>query len=306
MNRIPPYLKKGDMVGITCPAGYMEAKKVQACIKALQQWGFEVMVGKTIGSKSNTYFSGTDEERRDELQAMLDDPSIKAIICGRGGYGLSRIIDDINFKKFAKYPKWVIGFSDITVLHAHINRNVGVATLHASMANAFNDPLQAKYVRMIKKALEGEGMRYKVKGNKYNRAGEAKGELIGGNLSLLVHLLGTDSAYKTKGKILFIEDLGEYLYHIDRMLLQLKRAGVLKNLAGLIIGGFTDLKDNPRVFGETVEEMVLRLTAEYNYPICFGFPVSHGVDNVPLKVGVEYLLKVDKDVQLDHIAYVTR
>jgi muramoyltetrapeptide carboxypeptidase len=298
MNRIPPYLKKGDMVGITCPAGYMETKKVQACIKALQQWGFEVMVGKTVGSKSNTYFSGTDEERKDELQAMLDDQSIKAIICGRGGYGLSRIIDDINFKKFARHPKWIIGFSDITVLHAHINRNIGVTTLHASMANAFNDPLQTKYVQMKKQVLTGKGMSYRVKGHRCNRKGEVKGELVGGNLSLLVHLLGTDSAYKTKGKILFIEDLGEYLYHIDRMLLQLKRAGVLKNLAGLIIGGFTDLKDNARVFGETVEEMVLRLTAAYKYPICFGFPVSHGVDNVPLKVGVEYTLKVGKGVML--------
>ncbi|MBX9733708.1 MAG: LD-carboxypeptidase [Chitinophagaceae bacterium] len=298
MNRIPPYLKKGDTIGITCPAGYMEAKKVEKCIKTLQDWGFEVMVGKTVGSKSKNYFSGSDEERRDELQAMLDDSSIKAILCGRGGYGVSRIIDELDFKKLRKTPKWIIGFSDITVLHAHINRNVGITTLHASMANAFNDPLQADYVDMIRKVLKGHGMMYKLKGNKVNKKGKAIGELIGGNLSLIVHLLGTDSAYKTKGKILFIEDLGEYLYHIDRMLLQLQRAGVLKNLAGLIIGGFTDLKDNPRVFGETVAEMVLRLTEEYHFPICFGFPVSHGAENVPLKVGATVALEVGKRVTL--------
>lgn len=301
MNRIPPYLKKGDTIGITCPAGYLEAKKVENCIKTLQQWGFEVMVGKTVGSKSNNYFSGTDEERRDELQAMLDDSSIKAILCGRGGYGVSRIIDHLDFKKFKKNPKWIIGFSDITVLHAHLNRSVGVVSLHASMANVFNDPLQAGYVNMIKQALKGVTIKYKVEGNKYNRKGKAVGELIGGNLSLIVHLLGTDSAYKTKGKILFLEDLGEYLYHIDRMLLQLKRTGVFKNLAGLIIGGFTDLKDNPRVFGETVEQMVTRLTAAYNYPVCFGFPVSHGVENVPLKIGVSVSLEVGKSVQLKEL-----
>ncbi|MBR2649750.1 MAG: LD-carboxypeptidase [Sediminibacterium sp.] len=301
MNRIPPYLKKGDTIGITCPAGYMEAKKVQACIKTLQHWGFEVMVGKTVGSKSKNYFSGTDEERRDELQAMLNDASIKAILCGRGGYGVSRIIDQLDFKKLSKNPKWIIGISDITVLHAHINRRVGIVSLHASMANAFNDPLQAGYVNMIKQALKGVTIKYKVEGNKYNKKGKAVGELIGGNLSLLVHLLGTDSAYKTKGKILFLEDLGEYLYHIDRMLLQLQRAGVFKNLAGLIIGGFTDLKDNPRVFGETVEQMILRLTAAYDYPVCFDFPVSHGVENVPLKIGVTVSLEVGKRVSLVEI-----
>lgn len=297
----PPALKKGDCVGITCPAGYMEAKKVQTCIHTLQAWGYEVMVGKTVGSKSNTYFSGTDEERRDELQAMLNDHSIKAILCGRGGYGVSRIIDQLDFKGLKKNPKWIIGFSDITVLHAHLNRRVGIITLHASMANAFNDPLQESYVQMIRQVLRGKGINYKVEGSKYNKKGKAVGELVGGNLSLLVHLLATPSAYQTRGKILFLEDLGEYLYHIDRMLLQLKRAGVLKGLKGLIIGGFTDLKDNPRPFGESLEEIVLRLTEEYNYPVCFNFPVSHGTENVPLKVGASVALEVGKQVVLKEI-----
>ncbi|UAY52566.1 S66 peptidase family protein [Ferruginibacter albus] len=289
---IPPYLKKGDTIGIACPAGYMEAAKAQACIETLQQWGFQVMVGKTLGSNSDNYFSGTDEERLDELQAMLDDESIKAILCGRGGYGVSRIIDKIDFKKFKRNPKWIIGFSDITVLHAHLNSKLKVASLHGPMAGAFND--KNEFVLSLQKALAGKKTNYHCAVHSFDRQGNATGELVGGNLALLVHLIGTASDVNTKNKLLFIEDIGEYTYNVDRMFHQLKRSGKLQNLAGLIIGGFTDMKDTVRPFGKTVYEVINDIVQEYTYPICFGFPVSHEKENYALKVGGKYELKVAK------------
>jgi len=297
---IPNYLKKGATIGITCPAGYMAAEKVQTCIETLQQWGYEVMVGKTIGSSSETYFSGTDEERRDELQAMMDDDSIEAILCGRGGYGVGRIIEQLNFKRFKKNPKWIIGFSDITVLHSYLNRNVKIASLHAPMASAFNDGgADTEFVQSLKYALSGKKAKYNAPLHPFNKKGTATAELVGGNLTMLAHCIGTSSDIKTKGKILFIEDIGEYLYHIDRMLYQLKRSGKLKALAGLIIGGFTDLKDNDRPFGKTLYEIVDELVKEYYYPVCYDFPVSHGKENVALKIGGTYRLSVQKNyVQL--------
>lgn len=293
MITIPPYLKKGDTIGITCPAGYMEAKKVQTCIHTLQSWGYEVMVGKTIGSKSTTYFSGTDEERLNEFQAMLNDENIKAILCGRGGYGVSRIIDSLEFKQFKKNPKWIIGFSDITVLHGHLHQQIKVASLHAPMANAFNDGGANKvYVQSLKNALKGIKSNYKTESHSANRLGKCTGELIGGNLALIAHLCGSKSSYTTKNNILFIEDIGEYIYNIDRMMVQLKRAGLLHQLGGLIIGGFTDIKDNVRPFGQSVEEIILQHVAEYAYPVCFNFPVSHEKENVALKIGLMHVLSV--------------
>lgn len=296
MIKIPPYLRKGDTIGITCPAGYMESAKVQTCIQTLQSWGYEVMVGKTIGSKSKTYFSGTDVERRDELQAMLDDDSIKAILCGRGGYGVSRIIDELDFSRFKKHPKWIIGFSDITVFHAHLNQRIKTASLHAPMANAFNDGGAKKiYVQSLQKALKGIKSNYILKANALNRTGTCEGKLVGGNLALIAHLVGSKSAYKTRNRILFLEDIGEYIYNIDRMMVQLKRAGMLSNLSGLIVGKFSDIHKTVRPFGQTVQQIIQSHVAEYDYPVCYDFPVSHELENVALKVGVMHHLTVTKN-----------
>lgn len=293
MTKTPPYLKKGDRIAITCPAGYMPKEKAQTCIETLQQWGFEVMIGKTLGSKSKNYFSGTDEQRLNELQAMLDDESIKAILCGRGGYGVTRIIDQLDFTRFKKNPKWIIGFSDITVLHAHINTNFKISTLHAPMAAAFNNGGN-DFTESLHKALLGKKAKYTAKAHPFNKLGVAKGELIGGNLSLITHLIGTKSAIKTKNKILFIEDIGELIYSTDRMLHQLKRSGNLTNLAGLIVGGFSDVKDTERPFGKKVEEVINDIVKEYDYPVCFHFPVSHEKENYALKIGGNYQLKITK------------
>jgi muramoyltetrapeptide carboxypeptidase len=293
MTKTPPYLKKGDTIAITCPAGYMPREKAQTCIETIQQWGFEVMVGKTLGSKSKNYFSGNDETRLNELQAMLDDEGIKAILCGRGGYGISRIIDQIDFTRFKKNPKWIIGFSDITLLHAHINRNFKIATLHAHMAAAFNNgENKNEFIDSLHKALVGKKAKYGCKAHPFNKLGEAKGELIGGNLTLITHLIGTKSDINTKNKILFIEDIGELIYSTDRMLHQLKRSGKLTNLSGLIVGGFTDVKDTERPFGKKVKELIKDILQDYDYPVCFDFPVGHKKENYALKIGGDFQLKI--------------
>jgi len=273
----------------------MAAEKAQTCIIVLQQWGYQVMVGKTLGSNSVNYFSATDDDRRDELQAMLDDKNINAILCGRGGYGVGRIIDELDFTLFKKNPKWIIGFSDITVLHSHIYTHLKIASLHAPMAAAFNDgEYKNEFIQSLQNAITGKNATYKTAAHEFNKTGIASGELVGGNLSLLAHLTGTPSDINTKNKILFIEDIGEYIYNIDRMLYQIKRSGKLNKLAGLIIGGFTDMKDTERSFGKTVYEVINDIIVEYNYPVCFGFPVSHGRENYALKVGGNYTLTVTK------------
>lgn len=296
MIKIPPYLKKGDTIGLVCPAGFMPVEKISECIRVLNEnWGFTTKVGTTIGRQYH-YFSGTDEERIDDFQHMLDDDNVKAILCARGGYGLSRIIDQIDFTKFKEAPKWIIGFSDVTILHAHIYRNYYTATLHAPMANAFNeDGYKTEFVESLWYALEGKKIKYQVPVHEFNRKGEGIGELVGGNLALLAHLVGTDSDLKTKGRILFIEDIGEYLYNVDRMMYQLKRSGKLDKLAGLIVGGFTDIKDTEKPFGQTAYEIIRDIVAEYDYPVCFDFPVSHSEKNYALKIGVGYKLKVGKN-----------
>ncbi|MGZ5221736.1 MAG: S66 peptidase family protein, partial [Chitinophagaceae bacterium] len=291
--KIPPYLQKGDTIGIVAPAGYMPIEKMQACIETLDTWGYTVELGSTTHSESSNYFSGTDEERLQDFQRMMDDKNIKAILCARGGYGVSRIIDKLNFKQFRKHPKWIIGYSDITVLHSHLLATYKIASLHAPMAAAFNDGEAFNpYILSIKKAIEGEKAEYEVEPHEFNHQGSAKGILVGGNLALLAHLIGTDSDVGTKDKILFLEDVGEYIYNIDRMLLQLKRAGKLEKLAGLIIGGFTDTKDTERPFGKAVNEIIYEQVKEYRFPICFGFPVSHEKENYALKIGVEYELEI--------------
>ena len=296
MIKIPPYLQKGDTIGLVCPAGLMPVEKVSECIRVInEEWAFTIKVGTTIGHQYH-YFSGTDEERLEDFQHMLDDENVKAILCARGGYGLSRIIDKIDFTNFKKNPKWIIGFSDVTILHSHIYRNHHISTLHAPMANAFNeDGFKNEYVQSLRHALEGKKIKYQCKPHAFNKKGQAIGELVGGNLSLLAHLVGTDSDIKTKGRILFIEDVGEYLYNVDRMMYQLKRSGKLDKLAGLIVGGFTDMKDTERPFGQTVHEIIRDAVAEYDYPVCFDFPVSHEKENYALKIGVGYKLKVGKN-----------
>lgn len=294
MVKIPPYLKKGDCIGITCPAGYMPANRAQACIHILQSWGFEVMIGKTLGSRSKNYFSATDQERLDELQAMLDDATIKAILFGRGGYGMGRIIDQLDFIGFKKNPKWLIGFSDITVLHCHLFSKIKTASLHAPMAAAFMDG-ENEFIRSLHNAVTGKKAKYSCALHPFNRAGTATAELVGGNLTLLAHVTGTPSAINTKNKILFIEDTGEYIYNIDRMMYQLKRSGQLHGLAGLIVGSFTDMKDTERPFGKTTYEVIKEIVAGYDYPVCFGFPVSHGKENYALKVGGTYNFSVKRD-----------
>ena len=296
MIKTPPYLEKGDTIGIVCPAGYMPVERASECIRVLnEEWGFLTKVGKTLGNEFN-YFSGTDEERLNDFQQMLDDDEVKAVLCARGGYGLTRIIDRIDFKKFKKQPKWIIGYSDVTVLHSHLYSNFYISSIHAPMAAAFNDAGYInRFVQSLRNVLEGKKIKYSCEPHEFNRKGEGIGELIGGNLSLLSHLVGTDSDIKTRGRILFLEDVGEYLYNIDRMMYQLKRSGKLSRLAGLIVGGFTDTKDTERPFGQTAYEIIRDIVKDYDYPVCFGFPVSHGKENYALKIGIGYKLEVRKN-----------
>lgn len=296
---IPPYLKKGDTIGILCPSGFMPYEKAQTAINILQQWGFKVKTGFTLGNQNN-YFSGTDEERLNDLQTMMDDDSINAIMCARGGYGMGRIIDKISFKKFKKKPKWIIGYSDITVLQLHIFTNYKIASLHAPMAAAFNDDgFKNEFVQSLHDALVGKKAKYNCASHPFNKQGKTEGRLVGGNLSLLVHLIGTSSNINTKNEILFIEDVGEYIYNVDRMLYQLKRSGHLENLAGLVVGRFTDIKDTTTPFGKTTEEVIRDIVKEYDYPVCFNFPVSHEKENYALKIGVKYKMTVGEKITLE-------
>ncbi len=295
MITIPPYLQKGDTIAITCPAGFMLLEKAKECIKKLKVEGYKILVGKTVGGKSKNYFSGTDDERASEFQQYLDDDNVKAILCGRGGYGTGRIIDKLDFKKFIKNPKWIIGFSDITILHSHIVTNFKIATIHAPMAAAFgNAAHNPQNIISLLSLLEGNAYEYKTTFHNFNKVGKAKGKLIGGNIALLANAIGTKSDIKTKNCILFIEDIGEQLYAVDRMLYQLKRSGKLKNLAALIVGDFTNLADTDRHFGKSIYEIINDIVAEYKYPVCYNFPVGHGVENRALKVGMKHTLVLDE------------
>jgi muramoyltetrapeptide carboxypeptidase len=253
---IPPYLQPGDTIGITCPSGYLPKERVITAKEALERAGYQVLLGRTVGTE-HFYFSDNDDRRCYDLQQMLDNPEVKAILMGRGGYGLSRIIDRLNFEKFVQRPKWICGFSDITVLHSHIARQWGIATLHSPMCGAFRDDVdQAIHLNSFFQTLKGAYPEYPIEVNPYNRAGHAEGVLVGGNLAMLAHLSGSVSQQVTEGKILFLEDIGEYLYNIDRMLLNLKRAGMLNQLAGLVCGGFTDVQDTERPFGQNIYEII--------------------------------------------------
>ena len=300
---IPPFLKTGDTIGIVCPAGFMAADRILSCVNTLKAWGFKVKIGKTVGGISADYFSGTDEERLDDLQEMMDDENVSAILFGRGGYGLSRIIDQISFKRFRKSPKWILGYSDISLLHAHIFANCEISTGHTPMAGAFQDaPSDDFYIQTIRDLLSGRRLEYSCDPHPFNKKGEVEGLLMGGNLTLLAHAIGGSSDFKTKGLILFIEDIGEYLYNVDRMLYQLKRAGKFNKPAALIVGSFTDLKDTERPFGFDAYEIIRDILFDAEFPVCYGFPVGHVKENVALKCGVEHRLKIGRDkVTLEEI-----
>lgn len=296
---IPPYLKKGDTIGITSPAGYITMEEIQPAIKCIGNWGFKIKIGETIGKRDFTY-GGNDEERAKDLQQMLDDRHIKAIMCARGGYGAIRIIDKLKWEKFKIKPKWIIGFSDVTVIHSHLNENLGIASIHSKMCNSFPDdwdkadPVQVETINSIQKALKGEKMKYDSNCNMQNKPGIATGVLVGGNLKTLESLAASRSDINTTGKILFVEDTGEYMYSIDRMFWNLKRSGKLSGLKGLIVGGFKVKVDNgDDDFGKTLEEVVLEKVRSYNYPVCFDFPVGHQKNNFALKCGVKHKLVVE-------------
>ncbi|HTM93412.1 MAG TPA: LD-carboxypeptidase [Flavisolibacter sp.] len=301
LYRKPPYLKNGDIIGITSPAGFITQEEIEPAVQVMQNWGYKIVLGDTIGRRDFT-FGGTDEERLNDLQKMLDDPKIRAIMCARGGYGSLRIVDRINWTKFKAHPKWIIGFSDITVLHNHIHNKFQIASLHSKMTNSFPDnwnaaePIQIETINSIRDALSGKRMKYSALPNSNNKQGIADGVLIGGNLKTIESLSGSASDIKTDGKILFVEDTGEYLYSIDRMFWNLKRTGKLKNLKALVVGGFRVKPDDPgEEFGKTIEEIVLEKIKGHNYPVCFDFPVGHQRNNFALKCGVRHRLSVKED-----------
>ena len=294
----PPALKTGDIIGITSPAGYIINQEIQSAVKKMESWGYRIQIGDTIDRREFT-FGGTDEERTKDLQYMLDDPKIKAIMCARGGYGAVRIIDKLNWEKFKAKPKWIIGFSDVTVFHSHLNKNLGIASIHSKMCNSFPDdwslaePIQIETIESIQKALAGIKMNYTAVPNLQNKVGIADGILIGGNLKMLETLAGTKSDINTAGKILFVEDTGEYMYSVDRMFWNLKRTGKLSQLKGLIIGGFKiKVDEDSDDFGRTLQEVVLEKIKAYRYPVCFDFPVGHQKNNFALKCGAKHRLTV--------------
>ncbi|WP_439695068.1 LD-carboxypeptidase [Mucilaginibacter sp. AW1-7] len=297
--QLPPYLKKGDKIAIVCPAKKLPNPMTDA-VTLLQSWGLEVILGETV-TASYHQFAGDDELRAKDLQRFIDDNSIKAIIAARGGYGTVRMIDKVDFSRFAQHPKWIIGFSDITVLHTHLFANYHAQTIHGQMPVNIPDA-SARSLDTLRKSLFGEPLTYEFTSHTANRTGDSSGLLVGGNLSLLVAVSGSVSDIDYTGKVLFIEDVGEYLYSIDRMLRCLDRAGKLKSLAGLVVGGFTDVKDNEIPFGQTVPEIIMDIVQRYNYPVCFDFPAGHIPDNCSLIFGRNVTLSVGK--QYSHLKFV--
>jgi len=291
--KTPPYLKKGDSVAIVAPARSVSIEEMMPAITLFEEWGLKVVLSENLFAVHNQ-FAGTETERTEDFQKMLDDEKIKAIICARGGYGVVRIIDLLNFENFIHHPKWIVGYSDITVFHSHIHTCFGIETLHATMPiNVYANPNYESTESMYA-ALFGNQLSYQIPTSSYSKVGEGKGELIGGNLSILYSLSATESDINTDGKILFIEDLDEYLYHVDRMMQNMKRSGKLNYLSGLIVGGLTEMKDNTIPYGATAEEIILEAIAEYDYPVCFGFPTGHSDDNRALIMGREAILSVSK------------
>ena len=292
----PEYLKKGDTVAIVAPSGVL--KNCNAYIlkakELLKSWELEVVIGENVFN-DNGHFAGTDNQRSADFQLALDDKAIKAIWCARGGYGAMRVIDNLNFEKYKENPKWIIGYSDITAIHNDLHNNKS-ESIHGIMCKSLEkiDVDNNESISLLKKTLFGEKLSYTIEGNNYNIEGNSNGQLIGGNLTLLHCLLGSESSIDTDGKILFIEDLGEYLYHIDRMLISLKRAGYFDNCKGLIVGDFTDMRKNTTPFGRNLKELILDIVREYDFPVSFGFPAGHGEKNYPMILGREINLEVSK------------
>ncbi|HEY0045079.1 MAG TPA: LD-carboxypeptidase [Flavobacterium sp.] len=278
----PEFLQKGDTIGILATARKIELVTLQPAIKLLESWGLKVVIGKTVG-KEQHQLAGPDWQRATDFQEMLDDPSIKAIWAAKGGYGTVRIIDRINFTNFKKKPKWIIGFSDVTVLHSHVN-NMNIETLHAVMALSVATATPAA-IESFRKALFGEKISYKIPAHAFNREGKVSGELVGGNLSVLYSIVGSESEVDYKGKILFIEDLDEYLYHIDRMMMNLKRNNYFKGVKAVIVGGMTSMNDNDIPWGSNSEEIIRDILKDYSFPVIFNFPAGHIKDNRALPLG---------------------
>ncbi|MFZ6053144.1 S66 peptidase family protein [Halocola ammonii] len=286
----PEALKPGDSIGIVSTARKISREELQPAIDQIKKWGFEVVLGENLFAEHHQ-FAGTAEQRLSDFQQMLDNPKVRAILCARGGYGTVQIIDQIDFSKFRQNPKWICGYSDVTVLHNHIYQNCGVTTLHSTMPINFakNTPeaLQSLY-----DALTGKKPKFEFTPEEGSRSGTAKGQMIGGNLSILYSLTGTPSHIDTSGQILFLEDLDEYLYHIDRMMMNLKRAGMIENLAGLIIGGMTDMNDNTIPYGYSAKETILEHVKDYDFPVAFGFPSGHLDGNLTWVHGGEVEMEV--------------
>lgn len=287
----PKKLQQNDTIAIVSTARKITIDEVQPAIKLLEKWGLNVVIGDTIGFEDNQ-FAGNDDQRTSDFQKMLDNPKIKAIWCARGGYGTVRIIDKLDFSEFQKHPKWIIGYSDVTVLHSHIH-NLGFKTLHATMPLDVTENTDDA-LNSLRKCLFGEAISYEIQSSKENKLGIASGELVGGNLSMLYSLLGSATSIKTDDKILFIEDLDEYLYHIDRMLMNLKRNGYFNNLKALIVGGMTTMHDNKIPFGKNAKEIILEHLSEYNFPVIFDFPAGHLEDNNALIFGSKITVEVNK------------
>lgn len=288
----PTFLKKYDKVAIVATARKIMPLEILPAIQQLNRWGLKPVIGTSIGLE-NHQFAGTDEERAHDLQQLLDNPEIKAIWCARGGYGTARILDQLDFSEFKKSPKWIIGYSDVTAFHSHV-QNLGFASLHAQIAHNIEAKSDATR-ESLKDALFGKLKNYELPTSEKFRKGEATGELVGGNLSMLYSIIGSPSAIKTDGKILFLEDLDEYLYHMDRMMLNLKRNKLFENLKGLIVGGMTDMNDNKIPFGKTAEEIIWEHVAAYDFPVIFDFPAGHVDDNRALILGSEVDLEVSEE-----------
>ncbi len=287
--KIPPYLKKGDTVGILATARKVGMAPLAPAIKLLKSWGLNVVIGKTIGL-DNDQLAGQDWQRAQDFQQMLDNPSIKAIWTAKGGYGTVRMVDRLNFTKFKQHPKWLVGFSDFTVMHSHVN-NLDIATLH-SIACISVGSATPEAIEGLKKGLFGGKLEYSVPAHAYNKTGKAQGEIIGGNLSVLYSIIGSPSEADYKGKIIFIEDLDEYLYHIDRMMMNLERNNYFKDVKGIIIGGMTKMRDNDIPWGHDALQIIQDITKEYKIPICFNFPAGHSKDNRALVFGKQITLDV--------------
>jgi muramoyltetrapeptide carboxypeptidase len=293
----PAYLKKGDKIAIVSPARNITFEEVHPAMKFFQRHNLEVVLGSYIFSRQHQ-FAGSDEQRLRDFQHMLDDEKIRAMVCSRGGYGTVRIIDKLDFSSFRERPKWIVGYSDVTVLHAHIHRQFGTETLHAAMPVNLKGDSQDESWKTLANALFGKQIAYSFPNSGFSREGKAEGTLTGGNLSILYSLMGSVSEPVTDGKILFLEDVDEYLYHIDRMMMNMKRAGKLDKLKGLIVGGMTKMKDNAIPFGKSANEIIADAVKEYKFPVCFDFPAGHQDTNLALIMGRRVSFSVDENVEL--------